>query len=107
MCESLGYGAERAGDAEEALEKLPALPHVRVVLTDIGLPKMSGPDFIERLRSFRPDLMVAWMSGYAVDDVFDRLRLGEKAPVLSKPFRRADLGRLLGALLDEDDPRSR
>jgi CheY-like chemotaxis protein len=104
MCESLGYGAQCAGDAEEALEKLPDLPHVRVVLTDVGLPKVSGPDFIERLRTFRPDLMVAWMSGYAVDDVSERLRLDQNTRVLTKPFRRADLGRLLGTLLDEDDP---
>jgi CheY-like chemotaxis protein len=103
MCESLGYGAESAGDAEKALEKLPRLPHIRLVLTDVGLPTLSGPDFIERLQSFRPDLTVAWMSGYAVEDVSDRLRLGEDVRVLTKPFRRADLGRLLGSLLDEHD----
>jgi CheY-like chemotaxis protein len=103
MCESLGYGAERAGDAEAALEKLPTLPHVRLVLTDVGLPKISGPDFIERLSSFRSDLMVAWMSGYAVHDVSHRLGLATTTRVLTKPFRRADLGRLLAELLDEDD----
>lgn len=106
MCESLGFGAESAGDAEQALEKLPRLPHVRVVLTDVVLPKLSGPDFIERLQSFRPDLMVAWMSGYAVDDVSDRFRTNENVHVLTKPFRRADLARLLGALLDHDDSTS-
>ena len=43
------------------------------------------------------------MSGYAVDEVSDRLGRSENATVLTKPFRRADLSRLLAALLDDND----
>jgi nitrogen-specific signal transduction histidine kinase/CheY-like chemotaxis protein len=102
MCESLGYGAVSARDAEEALEKLPGLPHVRLVLTDVGLPKMSGPDFLERLQSFRPDLTVALMSGYAVDDVSSKVDPATNLRMLTKPFRRGDLARLLAGLLVDD-----
>jgi DNA-binding NarL/FixJ family response regulator len=69
---------------EEALEKIgPNLPHL--VLSDIGLPGMTGIEGIRVLKERHPDLMILMLSIYDDDDrIFDALCAGANGYLLKK-----------------------
>jgi two-component system, cell cycle sensor histidine kinase and response regulator CckA len=64
---------------------------VDVVLTDVVMPGMSGPELVQRLRAFHPNLPVVFMSGYA-EEATSRLKIDSATlNLLSKPFAPRDL----------------
>ena len=69
---------------EEALDKLPqALPHV--VLSDIGLPGMSGIKGVRILKERYPDLVVLMLTVYTDDErIFDAICAGAVGYLLKK-----------------------
>src|SRR5262249_50457645 len=77
---------------EEALERIPQqLPEV--VLSDIGLPGMSGIQGIRILKERHPDLVVLMLSVYDDDDrIFDAICAGACGYLLKKtpPARLLD-----------------
>ena len=81
-----GYTVATAGDGAEALELVRALSDpVRVVVSDIVMPRLNGVQLLEALSRSHPDLPVILMSGYAPMQLAER---GIAAPcsVLGKPF---------------------
>jgi CheY-like chemotaxis protein len=86
ILEADGYDVLAAADPHEAIALCEGLD-VDVVVTDIVMPGMSGPQLVARLRDDRPELPAIFMSGYT-----DRPgALPPDAPVLSKPFSRQEL----------------
>lgn len=81
-----GYHIVEANDGAEALTVATQLPRIDLVITDIVMPKMKGPEFASRLREVRPDQQFVFVSGYVVSD-----DLGPNARLLAKPFMRQDL----------------
>ena len=72
---------------------------IDLLVTDVVLPGMRGPDLHRRLRVARPDLKVLYISGYA-DDVISE---GEPIPpqaFLQKPFRLRELSQRIDELLE-------
>ena len=69
---------------EEALDKMPnALPHV--VLSDIGLPGMSGIKGVRILKERYPDLVVLMLTVYTDDErIFDAICAGAVGYLLKK-----------------------
>jgi CheY-like chemotaxis protein len=60
----LGYEADAASSAEEALARFSEAPEkYDCVLTDLKLPGMGGEELVERLRALRPDLPALISSG--------------------------------------------
>lgn len=82
---SLAPGIWVAGawaDAESAIKQLPKLAP-DIVLTDIGLPGMSGIECIGKLKRSNPSLMFAVLTMYEDDEsVFDALRAGASGYLL-------------------------
>jgi len=82
-----GYTVLVAASGEEAA--LAVARHegpLDLVLSDVVMPGMSGPQTWERLRAARPDLRVLFMSGYT-DEAMHQHGLAEGAmPFLPKPF---------------------
>jgi len=75
MAES-GYGAEVAGDAEQALKLLETV-RPDVVFTDVRLPGMSGIDFLRRVREFDPVIPVVVMTAYGtIEGAVEAVKLG-------------------------------
>ena len=77
---------------EEAIEKLPANPP-DVVLSDIGLPGMSGIDGVRILKERYPRLLILMLTVYDDDDrIFDALCAGASGYLLKKtpPARLLD-----------------
>ncbi len=62
---------------------------VHLVLMDVVMPGMVGPEAWEQMRGLRPGLRVLFTSGYA-DDRY-RQRLPSGAELLEKPFRAEEL----------------
>lgn len=86
-----GYTVTEAGDGLHALARIDeAGGALRLVLSDIVMPRMSGVELAERLSATRPDLPVILMSGYSPVELLAR---GIAAPcaLLSKPFLPSEL----------------
>jgi len=56
------------------------------VVTDMVMPRMGGPEMVEKLRCKRSDFTVIFMSGYTEAAVLENARIGKNAVLLSKPF---------------------
>ena len=68
---------------------------VHLVLTDIGLPHIRGPELVMRIRSQRPDMKVLYMSGFGEDDIRANEASELTGRFIQKPFRKDTLLRKL------------
>jgi len=106
--EARGYRVLSARGAEEALEISQALP-IDVLLTDIVMPRISGPQLVAEYLATRPAPIVIYMSGYA-DDALTHYELDSGTVFLRKPFTPAILARTIRRAIDraraQADPRS-
>jgi signal transduction histidine kinase len=94
-----GYQVLQSPSGEDALKV--ASTHdgtIHLLLSDVVMPGMKGPELATRLRALRPGLRVLLMSGYAADIVTaGDLR---DATLVSKPFTPASLSRAVRGMLD-------
>ena len=81
-----GYHVVEASNGIEALGLAKQLRTLDLVVSDIVMPVMKGPEFAAKLREVRPDMKFVFVSGYLVSD-----DLGPNATMLAKPFMRQDL----------------
>ena len=72
---------------------------LHLVMTDVVMPGMSGPELITRLSPSLPEMRVLYISGYADSRVVDGGLLNPGAEFLQKPFSFANLGEKLSDLL--------
>lgn len=85
-----GYQTLVATNGREAIELLREhLDTIDLVVLDVVMPEMGGPEAWQIMRSLRSDLRVVFMSGYA--DIRDRDRLPDDVEVLDKPFPSQEL----------------
>jgi two-component system, cell cycle sensor histidine kinase and response regulator CckA len=90
--DSAGYQAVLAARAEEALRVLedPA-QRIDLLLTDIVMPTMRGPELARRAVMLRPGLRVLYMTGYPNTSVTGDTSPTAPPNVIWKPFSAADL----------------
>jgi nitrogen-specific signal transduction histidine kinase/ActR/RegA family two-component response regulator len=94
-----GFRVLTATTAEEALQVAASFEGtIQLLLSDVMMPGMKGPELGRRMRTLRPGLRVLLMSGYAAD-VVTRDDLAE-ASLVSKPFSQATLTRAVRHALD-------
>lgn len=79
-----GFQVRTASSAEEALD-LEADHPVDLLLTDVLLPKITGPELAQRIRERSPNTRVLFMSGYAGNALTPEDLRGGGA-FLPKPF---------------------
>ena len=95
-----GYLVIQAGSGDEAERVADAFEGpIHVLLTDVVMPGMKGPELADRMRAARPSIRVLLMSGYAADVVTP----GDlaQATLLSKPFSPAALVKAVRKILDQ------
>jgi len=86
-----GFEVIEAADGAEALDLVDGSPDpLRVVVSDIVMPKLNGVQLLQRLSITHPELPVILMSGYAGPELAER---GIQAPcsLLVKPFKPEEL----------------
>jgi signal transduction histidine kinase len=101
LLRDLGYEVTEASDAAEALAALHDLPSLRLILSDVVLSGgMSGRDLAREVGVRRPEVEVAFMSGYSADVFSGDGARDDDAVLLRKPFKRAELARKIRTILD-------
>ncbi len=87
-----GYTVVVARNGVEALELAGEKgSRFDLVLTDVIMPSMSGPELVKRLHERQPGLPVLFMSGYTEDILAEHDFRIEEIDLLRKPFSREQL----------------
>jgi CheY-like chemotaxis protein len=86
VLDGLGYAALEARDAMAALPIVASDTRIDLLVTDVGLPGMSGCQLVERARELRPDLKVLFITGTADNPGLDADAPDRNTEVLAKPF---------------------
>ncbi|VIO73810.1 hybrid sensor histidine kinase/response regulator [Bradyrhizobium ivorense] len=100
--ESLGYKVLVAANADEALAIVRRGTAFDLLFTDIVMPgSMNGRQLAETLMAGRPAMRVLFTSGYSDGALpTQQGRGGHGIPLLTKPYRRSELARMLRRCLD-------
>ncbi len=104
LLQSYGYRVLQAEDGVSGLERFTDhRTEIGAIITDMGLPRMSGQDFFTRVREIDPSARVVLASGYLDPDLKSHLfSLGAKA-FLQKPYQSGDILRVIRGILDAPD----
>ena len=81
--------ARNAGEAYLQSEKFPE--PIDLMLSDVVMPQMSGPELAKRLATLRPDMRILCMSGYTDDSIVRHGVLEATMSFLQKPITVAAL----------------
>ena len=98
-----GYAVLSAGDGEEALRI--AGEHkgeIDLLLTDVIMPWMGGPELFERIRQLRPGIKVLYVSGYTDNAIVHQGVLDPGIAFLQKPYSPISLARKVKEVLEEN-----
>jgi PAS domain S-box-containing protein len=103
MLQRGGYRVIEATRAEEALEvaRDPGRT-IDLLLTDIVMPGMSGPEVVRKMREIRPDLKAICMSGYTDETVVRHGILESGIAFLQKPITPDSLRQKVRGVLDDE-----
>ncbi len=87
MLAKYGYTVLEAEDGKSAMRTCKQYREpIHLVLTDVVMPKMSGPELIERVTELHTDVKVLYMSGYT-DKMIDSAAIGKPGTgYIQKPF---------------------
>jgi PAS domain S-box-containing protein len=91
MLEEQGYQVVSAADGASAKELVVANGHIDIILTDVVMRGMSGPELVRHLRDSHPKTRVIYMSGYTGDLIAEKEVTQQGVGFLEKPFTRAGL----------------
>ena len=91
VLEDAGYRCTQSADIETALERLQNDPSIDLLLTDVGLPRMSGRELADVARGWREELPILFMTGYAQNAINRQVFLGDGMEMLIKPFQISEL----------------
>jgi two-component system cell cycle sensor histidine kinase/response regulator CckA len=104
MLRSEGYMILEAETPEHAVELCSAhSERIDLLLTDVVMPRIAGPDLAMRLKSLRSDLKVLYMSGYLKDELRIDGSLSPDTFLLQKPFSKHTLTLKIREVLDAQD----
>jgi PAS domain S-box-containing protein len=98
---SAGYTVLSAANGNEAIGIAQDHEGIALVITDVVMPEMSGPQMVEKLRAGRPEFRVLFISGYTENAIVHQGVVNEGVELLEKPFLPDDLLRRLRVLLGD------
>ncbi len=91
--------------ASGPLEALRIFEHfsddIDLLLTDVVMPEMTGPEMAKLMRGMRPDLHLVFMSGYADEHIKSCNFPGERIPFIMKPFNPAEMTRIISTIIEQ------
>ncbi len=100
LLEQNGYRVLAAKDGTSALALVQShVGPIDLVLTDVVMRGMSGPDLVAKLTAVRPTTKVVFMSGYTGELIARHEDVNQGIPLLEKPFTRTALLNVLDSTL--------
>jgi len=101
VLEGKGYRVLKASDGEEGLRLFTErMQDIALVLSDLGLPKMSGEDLFRGIRRLKPDAKVILASGYVEPGTKSELLKAGARALIQKPYVPADVLKKIREALD-------
>lgn len=91
MVEGIGYPVAGASSGKEALEVLSRRPDIRLLLSDVVMSGMMGPELVHQALEIRPELKVLFASGYSGEAIEGVENIPQVVDLISKPFTREEL----------------
>jgi PAS domain S-box-containing protein len=108
LLESAGYSVLEASRPAEAITLVEARPEpIDLLITDVVLPEMMGPELARHLHQLRPGLRTLFLSGYTEGIVLDKGLMNDDAHFLQKPFTTDALESKVREVLDGPAPTAR
>ena len=105
MLQHMGYRVDASGNPADVLAVYDGMSRpYDLVLSDVAMPQMSGPEFVSRLRERSNDFAVVYMSGYNQDAVFRREDMRPNERFLQKPFTAEQLAAVVRTAIDGHRP---
>jgi len=106
ILKKFGYAVIAARDGDEAQRHCEAYPkRIHLLLTDVVMPGITGPELARRLQRIRPEMKVLCMSGYTDDDDDQPSARDAEIEYLQKPFTAEALSTRVRRVIDGDrDP---
>jgi signal transduction histidine kinase/ActR/RegA family two-component response regulator len=105
ILERKGYRVLTAGDGEEALHTFRMnQDRVALILSDVVMPRLSGPGLYSALRREGVQVPFLFMSGYTERDGSTGLQMPQGVPLLTKPWDAGDLLHSIQDLLSHRAP---
>jgi PAS domain S-box-containing protein len=100
-----GYAVLEASSGPEALDLLgrKEAGDVRLLFTDVMMPKMNGRELAEKLKTLRPEIKVLFASGYTEEPVVLEGAKEWRTAFLPKPFSAEALTRKIREILDQKE----
>lgn len=97
-----GYRVMEASNGDEAWEMVQNKgDEIDLIITDVVMPGMKGPEMIELVQARIPDMKVIFMSGYAEDVIPEGIENDPTIHFLPKPFKLKDLAYKVKEVLGE------
>ncbi len=100
LLRSFGYTVLPAGNGRDALALAETFPAIDLLVTDVVMPRMGGPELAEAMLRVRPEIKVIYISGYTEDSIVQRGELRPGIDYLSKPFTQEALARKVRQVLE-------
>jgi two-component system cell cycle sensor histidine kinase/response regulator CckA len=101
ILQTKGYTVLEAANLEEALAHCERYDvPIHMMLSDVVMPKISGPEMAKRLHRLRPEMKVLYMSGYTDDAIVNHGVLESGIAFLQKPFTLVALTKKVREVLD-------
>jgi two-component system, cell cycle sensor histidine kinase and response regulator CckA len=96
-----GYTVLAAESGREALELVRNYDGaIDLLITDVMMPDMDGPELVRQLSTIRPDTRTLFMSGYMDDTLGERGILSSNANFIQKPFSPRTIAQKVRDILD-------
>lgn len=98
---SKGYTVMEAINGEEALKHMESHSEkIDLIISDVVMPNMDGPTFVNKMNQLRENQKVLFISGYAEDTFFSRIKDDSQIWFLAKPFTLIDLATKVKEILN-------
>ncbi|HST78940.1 MAG TPA: response regulator [Verrucomicrobiae bacterium] len=97
----IGYNVLSASNGKEAMHVSHTYPHrIHLLITDVLMPEIDGPELAKNLCEVRPDLRVIYISGYTDDCLAPEGILEPGTVLVNKPFSVRVLSAKMREVLD-------